>query len=207
MLNNNENVALKKYELNRNVFYIMAILTIIVVIIKLLFRKSGIFYYGLEAIVFLTDFVFLLPTLLKNKINLFSKNSDENIAIKGEIFGTMWGVAFLVYVIGPALIIIFYPQKTLFAGLYLPVWFIPMSYYIYKMLKNKNLINEKDLEAISVISESKTTFVIMGLLYGLGIEWFFSFFFAKDFNFIEASIAGTLFGITMYLFFKKCLNK
>ena len=209
MANNNidENTALKKYELNRNVFCIVVILTLIVVITKLFCRKIGFFYYGLETIVFLTYFVFLFPILSKNKINLFSKNFDENIAIKDKIFETMWTVAFLVYVIGPILIIIYYPQKIFFAGLYSLILFIPASYYLHVMLKNKNLISEKEKEKVKIICASKINFVIIGLFYGLGMEFFFSFFFAKEFNIIEVILLGALFGTMMYGFLRKCSKK
>ena len=78
MLNNNieddNNETLKKYELNRNVFYIIFLLTIIVIFIKLFLHIRDIFYYGLETIILLANFVVLFITLLKNDITLFSEN-------------------------------------------------------------------------------------------------------------------------------------
>ena len=135
-----------------------------------------------------------------NSITLFSENFNENLKVKNKIFETMWAIAFFVYVIGPGLIMYFYPQKTLIIGLYLPVWFIPMSYYLFMVAKNKNLMNKHDKKIFKLLntSTSKTIFVIMGLFYGIIMEIFFSHFFAKGFNLIGTILMGTFFGLMMY---------
>ena len=201
--NNIENETLKKYELNRNVFYIISLLTIFVVFIKLFLHIRDIFYYGLEIIILLADFAVLFIALLKSDINLYSEKFEENIEVKNKIFETMWAIAFFVYVAGPALIMFFYPQKVLIAGLYVPIWFIPVSYYLYRMAKNKNLMNKQDKAALKVLLSSKTNFVIMGLFYGITMEFFFSNSFTKGYNLIEALLMGTFFGLMMYVFLKK----
>jgi len=187
---------LAKYKLYRNVYFLTIFLTIVGILIKLFFHKNSIYYYGVEAIAFLFNFVYLL-------INLFSKNSNTDIAVKKKIFYTMWTNMLWIYFIGPFLIIILYPQKVLIAGLYIPIGFISVVFYIFMILKNKKLIEQQDLKCFQNMAASKVHLAVSALLFGLISECLFSFFVHKDFNIIAALLLGASWGILTYIIFSR----
>ena len=192
-----------KCMLEKKTFFLLIILTICIVIFKLFLHKYNILYYGLEIIAFLSVWVISFAVYFREKINVFSKIPNINLTIIGKTFEIINATIVLVYVLGSGLLMFLYPQKVLIIGLYIPVWVIPVFYYLYRAIKNKNLISKKDIQQIKTMLSSKFYFVMAGSLYGILMELYFSYFYGNNFNIITALMSGGLFAILMYITLSK----
>jgi|BioPla2DNA2_1021312.scaffolds.fasta_scaffold30799_2 hypothetical protein len=158
-------------KLNASLYFLIILLSVLLMLIKYFFITKNIYFFLLEIISIVASLGYIIVRSIIGSIPLFK--SDDNVIkeLQRRFRAHGMAISFFTYIIGEFLLMAFFPEYTSITVLYFPVWMIPaIIITIYTVKKGLLILGSKKREKMALSKLRKNTF-LGSLFFGIFCGW------------------------------------
>lgn len=168
---NDERIKKELEKLNASLYLLIIILTVLLMFIKYFFVTKNSYLFSLEIISIVSSLGYLIVRSIVVGIPLYKSTDYAIIEIQRRFRAHSMMICFFIYIFGEFLLIVLFPQYTVIAALYFPIWMIPsIIMTIYAVKNGLFILGSKKREELA-LSKFKRNTIWGSLIFGIFCGW------------------------------------